>query len=105
MCDSGRLWSGPTAQEVAEDMFNNAALIVENEGEAPRDACHPKPDWNRPLRCYSPVMYNAEVNCPFSFCSTLLSPALTEQPSLLVLHCSVLLKPALCNAEGTPQCT
>ena len=72
---SGRLWSGAAAQEVAEDMFNNATLIVENEDKEPRDACHPKPDWKQPLRCYSPVMYNAEVQVPSSSSSILLNTA------------------------------
>ncbi|KAL3161913.1 hypothetical protein ABBQ38_008998 [Trebouxia sp. C0009 RCD-2024] len=59
--DSGRAWNGPAAQEVAEDMFNQATLIVENEDAPPGGACPPKPDWKRPLRCYSPTMFNAEV--------------------------------------------
>lgn len=58
---AGRAWNGPAAQEVAEDMFNQATLIVENEDAPPGGACPPKPDWKRPLRCYSPTMFNAEV--------------------------------------------
>ena len=59
--DAGRPWCGCAAQEIAEDMFNQATLIVENEDKAPGGACPPKPDWGSPLRCYSPTMFNAEV--------------------------------------------
>ena len=59
--DAGRPWNGCAAQEVAEDMFNQAALVVENEDKPPGGACPPKPDWDSPLRCYSPTMFNAEV--------------------------------------------
>ncbi|KAA6424284.1 MAG: hypothetical protein FRX49_05496, partial [Trebouxia sp. A1-2] len=56
-----RAWSGPALQEVAQDMFNNGKLIVENADSQPMDACSPTPDWNAPLRCYTPAMFNAEV--------------------------------------------
>lgn len=58
---AGRPWSGCDVQEVAEDMFNQATLIVENDDTPPGGACPPKPNWERPLRCYSPLMFNAEV--------------------------------------------
>lgn len=58
---AGRAWTGCAAQEVAEDMFNKGTLIVENDHAAPRSACPPKPEWSRPLRCYSTIMFNAEV--------------------------------------------
>lgn len=61
MSASGRAWSGPALQEVAQDMFNNGKLIVENANSQPMDACSPTPDWNAPLRCYTPAMFNAEV--------------------------------------------
>ena len=62
VCRAGRAWSGPSLQEVAQDMFNNGKLIVENVSSQSMDACSPTPDWNAPLRCYSPAMFNAEVN-------------------------------------------
>ena len=60
-CCAGRVWSGPDLQEVAQDMFNDGKLIVENGNSQPMDACSPTPDWNAPLRCYAPAMFNAEV--------------------------------------------
>ena len=63
MC-AGRPWTGASLQEVAEDMFNNGTLLVEGVDSPPGDACHPKPDWDGPLRCYSPAMFNAEAS-PF----------------------------------------
>lgn len=62
VCCAGRAWSGPALQEVAQDMFNNGKLIVENVSSPPMDACSPTPDWNAPLRCFTPAMFNAEVS-------------------------------------------
>ena len=45
-------------------MFNTGTLLVEGVDSPPGDACHPKPDWDGPLRCYSPAMFNAEASPP-----------------------------------------
>ena len=58
---AGRPWEGPGLQEVAQAMFNKGSLMVEGADSPPLDACHPTPNWEGPLRCYSPIMYNAEV--------------------------------------------
>ena len=42
-------------------MFNKGDLIVEDSDSTPLDACSPTPNWDGPLRCYTPIMYNAEV--------------------------------------------
>lgn len=67
---AGRPWTGPSLQEVAEDMFNRGNLLVEAVDSVPGDACHPKPDWTAALRCYSPTMFNCEVSLAMNCNST-----------------------------------
>ena len=42
-------------------MFKKGELMVEGLDQQPLDAPNSNPNWEEPLRCYSPVMYEAEV--------------------------------------------